>query len=36
MIGRLHHMIVDCPDPAKLARIRAEGRPTGTGFHITK
>ena len=21
MIGRLHHMIVDCPDPAKLARF---------------
>jgi len=24
MIGRLHHVIVDCPDPAALARFYAE------------
>jgi len=24
MIGRLHHVIVDCPDPAALARFYGE------------
>jgi catechol 2,3-dioxygenase-like lactoylglutathione lyase family enzyme len=24
MLGRLHHLIVDCPDPAALARFYAE------------